>query len=98
MTLCVKEQWLCWNTRTQNKTKESAGIEDNENIDKSNENNDKKVEDTENSLVLTLPRIELDDEQLADVKIHARESGMNLDEFLIEMQKKVEGYFENRWK
>ena len=98
MTLCVKEQWLCWNTRTQNKTKESAGIEDNENIDKSNENNDKKVEDTENSLVLTLPRIELDDEQLADVKIHARESGMNLDEFLVEMQKKVEGYFENRWK
>ena len=54
--------------------------------------NDKKVRVTENCLVLTVTRVELDDDQLADVRSQARESGINLEEFLLEIPKKFEGY------
>ena len=43
-------------------------------------------------IILTLPRCDLDYEQLEDFKNHAKESGMNIEEFLVEMPKVIEGY------
>ena len=59
---------------------------------KSAEQDCKKVRITEKFIILTLPRGDLDDEQWEDFKWHAQESGMNIDEFLDEMPKVVEGY------
>jgi len=42
--------------------------------------------------VFTLKRVKLDDEQWEDFMGHAKESGMNLEEFLADMPKVIEGY------
>ena len=73
-------------------TNESALMKDNDKIEQSNEHSNKKVRIADKSLVLTLPRVDLDEGELEDVKSHAKESGMNLDEFLLEMPKILEGY------
>ena len=48
---------------------------------------------TDEFIILTLPRWNLDCEQLEDFKNHAKESGMNIEEFLAEMPKVIEGFF-----
>ena len=64
---------------------------DNEHTKKS-EPDRKTVKVTAKLLILTLPRCDLDDEQLENFKDHAKESGMSLEEFLVEMPKVIEGY------
>ena len=46
----------------------------------------------EKSIVVTFERAELEDEQWEDIKNHSDQSGMDLEEFLGQMGKIVEGY------
>ena len=71
---------MCDYICSNNNTKESAIRKDNDKTEQPNEHNNEKVRIAENSFVLTLPRVELDEGELEDFKSHAKESGMNLEE------------------
>ena len=49
------------------------------------------VEISDKAILVTFKRTELDDEQWEEIKYHAEQSGMDLEEFLDQMGKIVEG-------
>ena len=76
----------------ESQTENITDIKSNEETKKSAEQDCRKVRITEKFIILTLHVGDLDDEQWEDFKCHAKEFGMNLDEFLDEMPKVVESY------
>ena len=50
------------------------------------------VKISDKAIVVTFKRTELDDEQWEEIKYHAEQSGMDLEEFLDQLGKVVEGY------
>ena len=57
-----------------------------------------KEENSDKVFMVTFKRAELEDEEWEEVKYHAKQSGMNFEEFLDQMDKVVEGCLKKKKK
>ena len=83
----IKENKKLWD-KYKNVNKSDKEIQTEEILEALND----YVEIYDEAIVVTFKRAELDDEQWEEVKYHAVQSGMDLEEFFDQIGKVVEGY------